>query len=344
MTLPPRSRPSRAPGSFLVATLLVALAPLLVRPATAQSEATATRFLMLESADPPTVRDLLRPLLDERLRIHVTRDETGPTDLRGRLVISGPPELVDSTVSLVTLIDGAPGAAAATPSRLDFYDASGLEDRVVSAAMQPLFGPFRDARYSIASGGLLTVYGPDELHERVIETLALVRQRLAELRANAAADAADEEPPADAPTADRLVRLTWLGTQPGDLVGDLGRAVSDDMRPVVRQLETLGLEGWRELGRASVMAAFDDEFRIETGFTPAGTGRWQLQWEGFLQEWDENVARLATNLVVSGTDGSTVELSTTLEVAPGKRVVLGLTPVADMHSAFVIEIVEPAAE
>jgi hypothetical protein len=325
-----------------VATLLLVVStPMLVRPAEGAQERQSTRFFTLRSVEPRFVHALLRPILDERLRVDVdqqTDPRGGPDTLR--LAVAGPKDLVDAVARLVPLIDESSSTAGA-PSRLDFYDASGLEDRIVSAAMQPLVRPFGDARYSIASGGLLTVYGPQDLHQRVVDTLSLVRRRLAELRANAEAEASDDEDADEAPGADRFVRLTWLGTQADDPVEDLGRSVSQDMRPVVRQLEALGLDGWRELGRTSVVATFGDEFRIQTGFTPAGTGRWQFRWEGFLQEWDEDLVRLGTQLRIDGTDGSSIDLSTTLEITPGKRVVLGLTPVADMHSAFVVELVEP---
>lgn len=322
-----------------------ALASLLVLPALAngQNAPRELRGYQLEHIESARVATILRSLLKPQITVDIPRSP----DRDDLIQASGSAVDLAQLEELIRIID-VPQKQDRSALNLEFYELGDmmpedldLADDMIRSMIDPLLGE----RYSVSVGGIASLFGSPATHERVRRGIEQLRVAINAREARFEADeAGDDDETSSAVPSDSLLRLTWLATSPDDDEG-IGRAVGADMSAVVRQLEGLGMTGWRELGRTSVMTSRLQSFSVETVFSPANSGQWQLRWNGMTMPSDDDRTSLETRIALRDvSSGASIDLGSTLKLDSDRRMVLGLTPILEMHSVLVIELVNVRSE
>jgi hypothetical protein len=338
-----RSRVLASSALRLAIAVPLGFAALTASPAVAQSDGQARSQSPSAVINPSHIGAeelaiLLREVVDSSVSVGDVKRAPGPG---GGLffTIEAPVSRLAAIERLVERLD-VPSNQARSAMRIEFYDLSELADgNVGQQTLAALVdGRSRDALWFVSASGLATVFADGPTHTAVAEAFTRLKAMSADVADREAAPAATK----DAPSADRLVRLTWLVTSPSDAPEPMGRPVAQDMRSVVTQLEGLGLSGWREFGRSSVLTSPTRPFSLRTAFQPSNAGDWSLDWSGTIMSGEAGRTRVMSKTrLIEESGAAMIELENTLELAAGKRVVLGLTPVLDMHAVLVLELFEP---
>lgn len=343
---PRRARLVAAVLTGLVAT--IALAPALNNPLHAQEarggeastpiEPMVTRIIPLKHAD---VEAAMQTLGRHLASMGTFENELPPSvsiDRRiNALIISASTRHEKRALEVISAIDvpvDRTRVAESSLDRLSFYDVSDLYDRdpeflerMIRAIVMQIEGPGSTQQMSLSYEGMLSLHGGPELHAAAIEAIASLREATAQMQV--------ERPSVRTPSTSWVVELTILSS--GD--EDTGRPVGGDMAGVVAQLSESGMTDWREIGRTSVIVSEGDAFLLDS--TMMVNEPWGLRFSGDLSALADDHQRLEMQLSVSPQTQSPTSLSTRIDMKPDRTVVLGLTPMLDIHTAFVVELSKP---
>jgi type II secretory pathway component GspD/PulD (secretin) len=256
------------------------------------------------------------------------------------LIIRAPAAKFAEVAQLLKKIDvaGAEGGPEPAPTRLSFIELHSLvPDEAVQRALQTV----------IATGGGL--YSVDPARKMVIVnanpvTTEAVRELLARLE-----DAGKSRSQEDA-----QIRLTWLVNltpQVADAEADdeavsreKGPALPDFLKEVVPGLAKLGLEKPRVAAQLVVNAQAKARFQVKGTAMLPNASVYGISASGQLN--DLTSAGLEISMGVTAADGkqSVCTLQTQISAPSGHLVVLGMTPIQGMSSAFVVQVIRKDAK
>lgn len=137
------------------------------------------------------------------------------------------------------------------------------------------------------------------------------------------------------PSQEMAVRLVWLA---GGLGDDVGRAPSADMAPALKQLERYGIEGLRQVASMIVRATPDRPF--EASCSVAADELWQMVLSGQIRTSEDR--RVALDIGIDARPGARqpLHMNTTITTSVGQLVVLSVSPIGDVDSVFVVQLVD----
>lgn len=281
--------------------------------------------------------------------------------------LTGPAPLVRVGVTRITQLDRPTDArlVESTASVLRMYDISDLGDGALAYDIgQTLLAEAGDGRIIRSKvGQILTMLAPPTTHAEFERAMRSVRDLESAREAAGNADAANAAAASSQP-GPMLVRLTWLVSGPNTD----GSTVQPAMEAVVAELEAAGMINWQQYGQTMVMTQPGRDFLVQTAIE-AGGRTWDFEFNGERAstrpepvvaggpplEWlnvainvrprpDDETATVQH----SGRPGDRIigrapntAIQTALHIPAGQTIVLGLTPMFDQHSVFVIELIQP---
>ena len=149
--------------------------------------------------------------------------------------------------------------------------------------------------------------------------------------------AAIDRAPAEARgPAELRVRLVWLV---GGLAGEHGAKVPPDMGQVVNELGKIGIGDLRLAAQTIVRVTGNDVFK--TRFVVRVDQLWRMSFSGRAVSGPGGTRTIRVE--IDGEDEANtgdIRLETTITTVSGHFVVLGVTPIQDLESVFVIQVVD----
>ncbi len=322
------SRAIRPHHLLLGAGLTVALilpGPISAQPARAKPVGEMVASLAISSAQESTVEVI--PLRHTQAKhaagilhrlapddVIITVDER-----TNALIVAGSQDAQDFVRELVAQLDVEIDAEKAAGRNLvRVYELSANTDRHRAQMLGSLFDLL--VAYDQATNQMI-VRGP--AHE--IESL------------DALIETIDRLPAADAHRPSELrVRLAWLVS---GLDQGAGTKIPPDMGEVIRELDKLGIDELRLAAQTIVRVSADQRFR--TQFVANLIEPWSMSFTGHTANGPGGAVTLDLKLHgerLSGTASS--KLETSISTVSGHFVVLGVSPIQNLKSVFVIQVTD----
>ncbi len=278
----------------------------------------------LENTDADSVAETLSRILSGMDDPFTGRAVSLTTDKRlNALLVAAPPETqrqIEALLVKLDVPDQSDRAGAVGVYRFKYVEPTMLMD-VLSAVLES-----KDARVAMDDrNNAVILSGPPEAHQQMRTLLETLDVPTARDNANAAVPC--------------RVRVVWLADGLGE---DESAEPSKDIKEVVDELATIGIEGLRQVGQVIIGATPGEEFQVDSMPT---LGELPTEWQisGQLDE-RQGAATLSVTLGVMllSADGKSqrmIGLETKISTPHGHYVVLGTTPVQGKTSVFVVQIV-----
>ncbi|MFK7962259.1 MAG: hypothetical protein AB8G96_17245, partial [Phycisphaerales bacterium] len=265
---------------------------------------------------------------------------------KNAIVLKGPADVVRRAGTFIAAADRP--ADARVPEHaanvLRMYDVSGLREADLAHDIgHTLLMNHPDTRLIRGtSGRVISLLAPPSVQSAFTTAIAQIKEAERSGR-----------PEVEEDSGPMLVRLTWLvASDDHDAT-----SVSPPMEPVVRELESMGIIKWQQYGQSLVMTQAMVPFELESVFSAGGVN-WDFDFNGIRQASltrtvdgkPVDVERMSVAIQIRPLDDPTprqvtngrslprTSISTLLDMPAGQTVVLGMTPMLDQHSVFVVEL------
>ncbi len=313
-------------GLYLVACLVAAVALMGAAPANQQDEEQTLAVIPLRYAAARQVADVI----DETIPARITIDER-----TNSLIVGGSQEALTAVRQIVAQLDVAIEDPKGSDEELVrvYPLAHALANPQLASTLDSLF----DKTRSVRRGGHMLSVKPVRIAYDGHTNQIIARGTTSAIAALNELIAAIDRAPAEARgPAELRVRLVWLV---GGLAGEHGSKIPPDMGQVVNELGKIGIGDLRLAAQTIVRVSGNDVFK--TRFVVNVDQLWQMSFSGRAVSGPGGTRTIRVE--IDGEDEGNIgdiRLETTITTVSGHFVVLGVTPIQDLESVFVIQVID----
>ncbi len=311
---------------YLVACLVAAVAMMAAAPANQQVEEETLSVIPLRYA---AAREVAA-VIDETILARITIDER-----TNALIVAGSKETLASVRQIVAQLDVALEDPKGSDEELVrvYQLAHALANPQLASTLDSLF----DTTRSIRRGARMLSVKPVRIAYDGHTNQIIARGTTSAIAAlSELIDAIDRAPAKARGPAELRVRLVWLV---GGLAGEHARKVPPDMGQVVKELGKIGISDLRLAAQTIVRVTGNDVFK--TRFVVSVDQLWRMSFSGRAVSGPGGTRTIRVE--IDGEDEANIgdiRLETTITTVSGHFVVLGVTPIQNLESVFVIQVTD----